>query len=169
MRRLAVWFVLAIGCAPSPPPQPVGNAVPPHAPVDDHDVLVTTVLQQYVAAPDTLADHGLLPASGPVYVAAEIDEHQRVHAVALPPGRFAIRTLADLQAEADRTKTNVAFIRFFDLTVDDATHAHVQVGVDIILPKQSQGIKMCCCSSAARWEKHGGVWAPGNTRMSICS
>ncbi len=167
MRRLALLVLIA--CS-SPPARPLANASHAAPVVDDTATLANVVLARYVADPKALSDAGMLPAAGPIYVCAEIgDTPHRIPPAALPAGtRLALVSLADLQRQADRTNQPVAFIRFFELDVHGDS-AGVSVGVDLLLPSQSKAIKMCCCSSSARWEKRGGQWVDGGVRVVSCS
>ena len=85
----------------------------------------------------------------------------------LPPGSFALHTAAEIQAEADHRGDNVAYVQIFVRIEGD--HAQVSEGVDIALPKASQQIKMCCCSSSREYVKRAGRWEPSRTVMTACS
>jgi len=181
MTRFALALLaLVLGACPSSQrTEPtIANAQParpaqPAPAIDERDVIVKTVLERFIADPNSMPDDGLLPDTGPIYVLAEIGEPV-THTVApasLPnnPRPFVLKPLAELQAEADRTKATVAFIRFYELDVHDSTSANVSIGADIALPSHSNAIKMCCCSEGARWEKHDGRWTPGGVRVMSCS
>ena len=152
-------------------PAPPASSAPT---TDDRDVIVTTVLERFIAAPDSMPDHSLLPKTGPIYVLAEVGEPV-IHTVqpgALPnnPRPFAIKPLAEIQAEADRTQATLAFIRFYGVEVhDNHARADVSIGVDLVLPGHSKAIKMCCCMASERWEKHDGRWIPDSAKVVSCS
>ena len=173
MSSPAAW-ILALAayaaCGGTPPAPPIANGAAPAAdPRTDAERLIGAVLQRYLDDPSTMSDAGLLPQAGAIPVAREIDDRAAVTAAGLPVvGRgFVVRDLADLQAEADRRGEEVAFIRFtqVEIAVD---HAVVGVGVDIVLPKATDAIKMCCCRSVSSYLRRPDGWAYGVRQSSIC-
>ena len=162
--RLALLVVVA--CS-SPANAPLANGGGSPTTLDDTQTIANVILARYLTDPKSLADSGLLPATGPIYIAAELGERARIAQAALPPSaRFMIAPQAELQHQADRTNHEVAYIRLaIDVHGDTAS---VSAGVDILLPAQSKAIKMCCCDSSGRWTKRGGRWIEGDIRVMSC-
>ena len=164
---LLVVAVVATACSGGPQRETrLANAAPaePAAGValTDQDALVHAVLARYLAF-GVLPDHDLLPKQGPIYVLDELGDPigSRISASALPEAirPFELRTMAQLRAEAEAKNHEVAFIRFHWISVAGAD-ATVNVGGDIVLPRQSHAIKTCCCSASYRYAKRMGKWGP---------
>ena len=169
---MARWWLPLLVVACSSTAAPLANTQPaPAAPqLTDRDAVVAAVLERFLADPKTLPDHGILPATGPIYVLAELDDHGAVTPAALPraPRPFKLATQREIDGEADRTNQPVHYIRFYGLEIhgDAAT---IGSGVDLAIPKASNAIKMCCCSATDRYEKRAGRWTFASRGMSICS
>ena len=162
--RLALLVLVA--CT-SPASAPLANGGGSTVTLDDTQTIANIILKRYVADPKSLEDSGLLPASGPIYIAAELGERVRLAPAALPAGpRFVIAPQADIQHIADRTNHEVAYIRLaIDVHGDSAS---VSAGVDLLLPAQSKAIKLCCCDASGRWDKRGGRWVENDIRVVSC-
>jgi len=166
-----VALAVCAACGGPPPAPPIANGAPGVADThSDAERLIAAVLQRYLDDPSTMPDHGLLPQAGAVAIAREIRGGGSVTAGAVPAGGrgFAVRGLADLQAQADRRGESVAFIHFTKVEIA-ADHAVVGVGVDVALPAAAGGVKMCCCRSYSRYLRRGDGWVFGVEEDSICS
>jgi hypothetical protein len=163
MIRFAI--VLAACASPAHEAPPANRTTAPV--IGDAELLARTVLADWAAVPDA----GLLPPDGPVLVLQTIGEHgEKLTAASLPSGPrpFVLRSDEALQAQADATNTNVAYVRI-SVSFDGDSTAYVTSGVDILLPKSSTAIKMCCCSTSIEYKKQAGQWRASGQRMSMCS
>jgi hypothetical protein len=172
-RTLALAAVL--GCsAPKAREVPVSNTTgAPAAPrADEHDAIVAAVLARFSADPETLPDAGLLPKQGPIYVLSEVGEKPdpvvRIGALPRGPRPFVGRTLAELQAEADKHNVILQFIHFYSITIH-GDRASVSSGADILYPTRHRDLKTCCCLSSDEYEKRAGRWTFVSRGSSICS
>jgi hypothetical protein len=147
-------------CPAVTPPRP--------ASASEVDALVAAVLARIAGDRSTVADFGLLPAAGPVYVATETERGPRVSARMLPSGgQFQVKTLREIQAEADRRGADVSYIRFWSARVAGSCAA-IDVGVDIELPSSTSIIKMCCCHATDIYDQRDGQWVFRTRSDAIC-
>ena len=85
----------------------------------------------------------------------------------LPPP-FVLKPIAELDAEATRTKTNIGFIHVYSVSVTGTT-AVITIGGDVSVPKDPNIIKMCCCESVDTYDFAAGAWVFTARKQSICS
>lgn len=136
----------------------------------DADALARRVLSEELTK-GTLPDINLLPESGRVFVRSPV-RGARLSARAFGPvGKRSLRaaTLEELQELADRQDRTVVFIEI-EIEIAGDT-AHVDSGVDIVLPATSDAMKTCCCSRSTTWRKVRGRWERDHSApvRTICS
>jgi hypothetical protein len=140
----------------------------------EHEAIVAAVLDRFAADPETLLDAGLLPQKGPLYVLTEIggesEQDRPVQISTLPRATrpYVGKTLAELQAEADRKNEKVTFIHIYTITIKN-NRATVSSGADILLPRRTDRVKLCCCLADDVYEKRGGRWTFARRSGSMCS
>lgn len=161
---------MLVACgAPSPPP-PIANVAPKSTEParTDTDDLLAMMLNEYIADPKSMPDAGLLTDSGPIDLVIDVEHGAPVRFERLPQGkrRFVIKTVAEIQHEADATKTRIGYLH---LAISfDAKGAMVTRGGDIAFPADPKVIKMCCCSSSRHYDKTPAGWRPARTMMESC-
>lgn len=132
------------------------------------DQLAADVLARGIAV---IPDGGLLPDQGPIYVASDVDGPVHLTAAALPQKRatrFALRTMRELQAEADRRRTHFEYVRFTQLDIS-GTCATVDIGIHIMTPSRSHDTFLCCCSATDVYDKRNGSWVFRTNVVTSCS
>jgi hypothetical protein len=186
MRCVAVVLSLLIACdagertPAGPRPDEVASAeirVARSTAQRELDHVARAVLERYRVDAQTVPDSGLLQGDS----AAPIDRNINVDRalavddpgvtltnVALPLGHFQLRAVADMQAEADRTHTPVAYIFIHGLQIE-GDRATFWVGVQVTIPDHPEGSGTCCCSAEQVYVIRGGSWTYAATTSEICS
>lgn len=121
--------------------------------------LLAAVLERFVQDAESIPDGSTLTDHNVVYVEAEVGDHARVTAGALPrtsPRPFVVKTLPELQAIADGSGTHIPYLSFSsaDITGDCAT---VDLGV-YIMPARNSQVSICTCSATHLYVKRDGKW-----------
>jgi hypothetical protein len=141
-------------------------AAGPPASTQERERLASQVLARGVSA---IPDGGLLPESGPILVASDFTAQVHLSNVALGGSkRFVLKTMRELQAEADRTDEEVMYIHFEKLDIA-GTCATVDVGVGIVLPSHSTKTPSCCCDAVDLYELRNGHWTFRTNVSTSCS
>jgi hypothetical protein len=70
---------------------------------------------------------------------------------------FRLVSLAEAQAEADRTQQPFFFVEV-DRPVIDGETATMWVGTDLTLPSKSDWVKTCCCDGVGHFRRVDGRW-----------
>ncbi|HTL38869.1 MAG TPA: hypothetical protein VL326_37315 [Kofleriaceae bacterium] len=148
-----------------------GSDAPPIA-QSDLDAIARAVLERYRQNPETTPDGWLMKKyrqshQSPIIVASDRERGRVLSPAALPSKEFALRSTAELQAEADRTQTNAYFILITSVDIDGA-EARVWVGVDFMKPAGARG-GLCCCSASQTFVKRGKSWRYKSTALQSCS
>jgi hypothetical protein len=123
--------------------------------------VIVAALTRFQQDPKTLLDHDLIKPN--LFVVVEPDIAPPV----LPPP-FVLKPIAELEAEASRTKTNVGFIHVYSVAVLGDS-ALITIGGDIAVPKDPNLVKMCCCESQDKYDLEAGTWRFAARKESICS
>jgi hypothetical protein len=135
------------------------------------DAVAKAVLERYVADHDSIPDSGLLADEKTILVDRDLEYDGtggQLTAEALPHGAFAIRSAAEMQADADRTDQYVHYIFIHSLQIE-ADRATFWVGVHLKLPDNPDGPGTCCCSAEHRYVKRDGKWTYSATTSEVCS
>jgi len=179
MRRIAPFLVL-LGCDAGAP-APTGPRPDQIAQAEIHeaqtraqhelDAVAKAVLERYTLDPKSVPDNGLLEHEKTIFVDRDLSYDAtgaQLTADALPVGPFALRSGADMQADADRTHDTVHSIFIYSLQIE-GDRAKLWVGVHVKIPDVPEGSGTCCCSEQDVYVKRGGVWTFAETTDSICS
>lgn len=133
--------------------------------------LLGEVLARFVQDEESVPDGSMLTRRDVIYIAAEVGDHARVTAGALPGASsrpLVVKTRDELQAIADRTGTRFPYLQITsaEITGDCAT---VGVGVYIMQPARKQEMLLCCCSTTDVYVKRGGKWQFKVVAQQICA
>jgi len=159
-----VFVVLAACGSPRPSTPPVSNT-PPAKPARvvttaDSDV-IAAALERVRATPETLPDDSLVGKKHYVMIEPGTQKPPL-------PAPFVAMTKIELDAEADRTNTNVGFIHIFAVEVQ-GDDADITIGCDIAPPAANRKHRLCCCEGTDHYTRAKGVWTYASTGMQICS
>ncbi|HTL38870.1 MAG TPA: hypothetical protein VL326_37320 [Kofleriaceae bacterium] len=183
MRRIAPFLVL-LGCdagAPGPTgprPDQIAQAEIHEATLraqHELDAVAKAVLERYKLDPQSVPDAQLLEHEPTILVDRDLERDPergsigaQLTADALPVGKFALRSVAEMQADADRTHDTVHSIFLYRLQIE-GNRAKFWVGVHVKIPDVPEGSGTCCCSAQQIYVKRAGVWTYAETTDSICS
>jgi hypothetical protein len=137
---------------------------------NDLDSVARAVLLRYLRDPATTPDGALMqkyPQSA-IFVASDIDAGRTLTSAALPSKKLALKTMAELHAEADRTQANAYYIMITGVDIS-GSEAHVWVGVDFVKPTGKRGHGLCCCVADQLFVRRGKAWRYKSTGMQECS
>jgi hypothetical protein len=135
------------------------------------DAVAKAVLERYLADRMSVPDSGLLEHEPTVLLDRDLEYDgtgATFTAGALPPGRFAVRSRAEMQADAERTNENVHYIFVHSLKIE-GNRATFWVGVHLTIPGHPEGLGNCCCSAEQVYVKKNGAWTYAETTSSVCS
>jgi hypothetical protein len=136
------------------------------------DAVAKAVLERFAREPQTMPDYGLLEHQTTILVDRDLDPMAvgaiQLTADALPTGAFALRTDAEMQAQADRTHETVTYVFLYGLEIQ-GNRATFSVGVQVKVPDVPEGSGTCCCSESDVFVKTNGTWTYSETTDSICS
>jgi hypothetical protein len=150
--------------ANEPPACPL--AAGPPASTRDREQLAAQVLARGVSA---IPDGGMLPERGPILVASDFTARVHLSNAALGgSARFVLKTMRELQWEADQTGKDVRYIYFSRLDVAGMC-ATVDVGVGIVLPSSSKVTPLCCCDAVDLYDLRNGRWTFRTNVSTSCS
>jgi len=146
---------------PAPPPLPSIAQT-------ELDAVARAVLERHRRDASNTPDGALAKRHSPLLVASDMNPGRVLSAAALPSTDFELRTLAELQDEANRTEEKIFFIVISNITISGAD-ANAWVGVDFLKPKNMKGHALCCCSANQMFVKRGKTWRYKSTGMQVCS
>jgi hypothetical protein len=135
------------------------------------DALARAVLERYIVDPTSVPDNQLLEHERTIVIDRDLEYDgtgSTLTTAALPLGPFAIRSGAEMQADADRTNENVHYIFIHSLKIE-GDRATFWVGVHVKIANVPEGSGTCCCSEEDVYVKKNGVWVYAATNDSICS
>ena len=135
------------------------------------DAVARAVLDRFVADRMTVPDSGLLEHEPTTILDRDLEYDgtgATFSASALPQGRFAVRSRAEMQVDADRENDNVHYIFIHSLKIE-GNRATFWVGVHAAVPNHPEGLGNCCCSAEQLYVKTNGVWMYAETTESVCS
>jgi len=135
------------------------------------DAVAKAVLERYTLDTQSVPDAQLLEHEPTILVDRDLDGEgvgAELTAEALPAGKFALRSVGEMQTDADRTDKVVHYIFIHRLQID-GNKATFWVGVHNKLPNIPEGSGTCCCSAEQVYIKRAGVWTYSETTEDICS
>jgi len=163
------------GIDASPPDAPpIAEPEPPAPPPlpsiaqNDLDAVARAVLERHRRDPTNTPDGTLAKRHTPLLVASDVNSGRVLSSAALPSTEFELRTMAELQDEANRTQEKIFFIVISDVAITGAD-ANAWVGVTFLKPTGMKGHALCCCSANQMFVKHGKAWRYKRTGMQVCS
>jgi hypothetical protein len=153
----------------------VGGAVKSAAPdgcVSEIETVAAAALRETFSPQGKFPDFSLVGEKAPVLLRSEV----RGPACVLSDGAlfggirggFVLRSTAQLQADADASKTRQVFVvvQSVDISANEAT---VRLGVDLLLPRSSTSIKLCCCEQEAVLGRIADQWQFSRWGAGMCS
>lgn len=167
MRAFLVTVALLAAGFQQPTPAPA------ELPVADEAIqlFVRAALEDRFAAKN-LPDIGLLREQTRIAIREEMPAARlRLDQRALPHVHgldFYLIAEATAQAQADRTKNNVTFV-IVERPVITGDEASVLLGVDIVIPPNPKGAKLCCCDGEAQFRRVNGHWTFVKWGLTRCS
>ena len=130
-----------------------------------YDEVVAAALEQFLETPKSVPDSSLLPA-GPVYVMVDIAHVPDPAAMPASPRPFVLVDRDQLQAEADRTRKPVGYIRFSTICIE-RNRAWVTIGVEHTLPTWG-GSGGGGCSARETYQKTNRGWTMIEEGPELC-
>jgi hypothetical protein len=145
---------------------------PPDGCVSEIETVAAAALRETFSSEGKFPDFGLVSEKSPILLRSEV----RAPACALSDsglfggirGGFMLRSSGQLQADADALKTSQVFVVVQSVSIS-ANEATVRLGVDLLLPRSSTGIKLCCCEGEAVLSRVANQWHFSRWGAGICS
>jgi hypothetical protein len=81
---------------------------------------------------------------------------------------FYLISEATAQGEADKTRRPVYFITVDVPSIAGET-ATISIGVDLVLPRDSADVKLCCCTGSAEFRRLENRWKFVKWASTVCS
>jgi hypothetical protein len=167
VRAILVTVALLAAGLQQPTPMPTDLSVADEA----IQRLVRAALEDRLAA-KSLPDIGLLRDQKRIAIREEMPAARlRLDQRALPHVHgldFFLIAKATAQAQADRTKDTVTYV-IIDRPVINGDEASLLLGVDIAIPPDPKGAKLCCCDADAQFHREKGRWTFVKWGMRRCS
>ncbi len=166
--ELAQWRAMnpPEACPSSPP----GTIIEGHTTTQqDLDDIARTVLERSAVDSSAIPDLGIAArGSVPIAVRVDVRTGKQLTARALPPSGFVLKTLEELQKQADRLDRDVGYVELSQL-YSNGSCAVVDVGGDFVSPSRQSFGKLCCCTARDIYEKRGARWIFVRRVSEICA
>jgi hypothetical protein len=136
------------------------------------ETVAAAALRETFSPEGKFPDFGLVSEKTPILLRSEV----RAPACALSDsglfggirGGFVLRSTGQLQADADALKTRQVFVVVQSVNIS-ANEATVRLGVDLLLPRSSTSIKLCCCEQEAVLRRIANQWRFSRWGAGMCS
>lgn len=159
----AIGSVLSSGAVQGAPPDGCASEI---------ETVAAAALRETFSPEGKFPDFGLVSEKSPILLRSEV----RAPACALSDsglfggirGGFVLRSTGQLQADADALKTRQVFVVVQSVNIS-ANEAIVRLGVDLLSPRSSTSIKLCCCEGDAVLSRIGNRWQFSRWGAGMCS
>lgn len=162
----AILAVAAAGVSPRSQEQSTVRRVP-----EDVELLVRQALEDRVVGRD-IPDGGLLQKGPRIAVREEMPRSKlKLGPGALPHVKgieFYLLSETAAQVEADKTRQPVHFIIVDEPSIFGDSAA-LTMGTDVVLPRDPNRFKLCCCTSVAEFRWRENRWRLVRWDHAICS
>jgi hypothetical protein len=168
-RNFYICSVFAIGSALS---GGAANGAPPDGCQSEIETVAAAALRETFSPEGKFPDFGMVSEKTPILLRSEV----RAPACALSDsglfggirGGFMLRSTGQLQADADASRKAQVFVVVQSVNIS-ANNATVRLGVDLLLPRSSTNIKLCCCESEAVLSRIADQWRFSRWEAGVCS
>ena len=159
----AIGSVLSCGAA---------NSAPPDGCLSEIETVAAAALRETFSPEGKFPDFGMVSEETPILLRSEV----RAPACALSDSGlfggiregFMLRSTGQLQADADASRKAQVFVVVQSVNIS-ANSATVRLGVDLLLPRSSTNIKLCCCESEAVLSRIADQWQFSRWGAGVCS
>lgn len=126
------------------------------------DALIRAVTQRLERDRRPIPDSGLLPTTGPLPLLQTSD------ARSFNSAKWSVKSAAAWQETADASGKAVYAVKRSFEDVEEAV-ANAGVRVEIIVPTNTPGLTLCCCSTTEVFRRVGKTWRFEKRLGTICS